>query len=189
MARRCAWAVLLLLCVFAGCKDEIKGGVSGSEPGDPSLYKPTPWPPPGAQPAPAPPGVIRVMELAVNAFAAKDEKALRGLFMDRQGFLGMSDCDAATVKQVLEGIGTAMEQMNEYGGNVQWRGFSETYAAQVPRGEKPHRDATCTAKMDVELFQARYQWEVNDTLVVGEAHLMRAQHQGAWRFVRLGALH
>jgi len=183
--------VLIVIWIGVGCKDtdsSAQGGITGDKPISPEIYKPSPWPPPGAQPAKTPPAVERVMELAVNAFARQDASQLKKLFIDRAGFMGMSDCDQATVKQVFEGVDTSVEQMDEYGGNVQWRGFSEGYLQSIARGSKPHRTATCRAKMDVELFQGRYRWQVHDTILEGEAHLIRAKNRGAWRFVRLGAL-
>jgi len=188
---RGVFVLVLWLCVWigSGCKDSpVQGGITGDKPIDPEIYKPTPWPPPGAQPVTPPADVVRTMELAVNAYARKDAAALKKLYMDRAGFMGMSDCDQATVKQVLEGVDTAVEQMDEYGGTVQWRGFSEGYLQSISRGNKPHRTATCRAKVDVELFQGRYRWLVRDKMLEGEAHLIRAKDRGAWRFVRLGAL-
>jgi hypothetical protein len=140
----------------------------------------TPWPPAGEK-APPPPGVKEAMAAITTAINSGDHAKVKGLFMSRAQFQGVSDCDPPNVvDRVIEGRDNAIEKLKGGKHAVTFGEFTEGYLLQVKRGDKP---AECRAKVDVVLYQTRYKWVWNGKDEQGEAHFL--QVGGAWFFVKL----
>jgi hypothetical protein len=138
------------------------------------------WPPAGVK-APAPPGVVEVMRAMTNAVNAGDIAKVKSLFINRTQFMGVSDCDPPTVvDRVIGGRDNWMEKLKRGKSSVTFKGFTEGYLLEIKRGEKPME---CRAKVDVRLYQSRYNWVLDGKAAQGEAHFLSVQD--AWFFVKL----
>jgi len=178
-----------LLLVFGGCKKDEKqpekpaqqSNSNDDRQGGERDDQPMPWPPPGGQKAPAPPGVQQLMANMANAINAGDHAAVHKFFMNRLQFMGVSDCDPKdVVDRVLEGRQNAVDKVKAGKNAVTFKEFTDGYFFDVKRGDKP---AECRAKVDVKLYMARYKWVWNGELQDGEAHFLESS--GAWFFVKM----
>jgi hypothetical protein len=186
------WMLIVvgMVAVSGSCKRDEPDKPSGAPKHDrPQRKGPTAgtrWPPPGAFKTPPPPPVRKLMERMVNVFATQQTGQVSVLFVNRQDFLGLSECEPAQIiERVMNGVKRTEELVAEYGGKVTWKGFTETYLMEVKRGRKP---AECRAKLDLQLFRARFKWQVVDKIRLVEVHMVRATKGGAWKFVRLDPL-
>ena len=194
--RTVRWGLIALLAVGVGCKKDSEGpeseGMSESEgergPGHEGGQggpegdddRATPWPPPGEKTSP-PPGVKQAFEKMVNGINAGDADAVKGLFLNRQQFLGVSDCEPKdVVDRVLEGRNNWTGLVKDGKTNVTFKNYTEGYLLSIKRGEKP---AECRAKVTLKLYQTRYNWVLNGRAQEGEAHFLEVS--GAWFFVKL----
>lgn len=180
----------LALAVSPGCQDKSKDDGPSTE--DPPGDRPEGpgaegddegpgFPPPGAQKAPPPPAVSRLMSAMVNAYNAKDTAMVHGYFMKREAFLAASDCDPAdVVDRVMDGAEQSAERAAREGGAVTFKGFGDGYLLEVKVGDKP---AECRARIAVTLYMAKYQWEIAGRVEDGEAHFLRLND--VWFFVKL----
>jgi hypothetical protein len=138
------------------------------------------WPPPGEK-APPPPGVKEAMRTMINAINAGDNATVKKLFMNRTQFLGVSDCKPKTmVDRVIGGRDNLLEQLSREKATVTFKGFTEGYLKSIKRGENA---GACRAKVDVKLYQVRYNWVFNNQALREEAHFL--QVGGVWFFVKL----
>jgi hypothetical protein len=138
------------------------------------------WPPPGEK-APPPPGVKEAMRTMINAINAGDNATVKKLFMNRTQFLGVSDCKPKTmVDRVIGGRDNLLKQLSREKATVDFKGFTEGYLRSIKRGESA---GECRAKVDVKLYQVRYNWVFNNQALREEAHFL--QVGGVWFFVKL----
>ena len=82
--------------------------------------------------------------------------------------------------RVIGGRDNLLEQLGRGKTTVTFKGFTEGYLLVIKRGEKPME---CEAKIDVRLYQSRYNWVLNNKAQAGEAHFLEVG--GAWFFVKL----
>ncbi len=174
----CALAFVVVCLLATGCK-KTEAPEHPPTPVTPALPE---GPPTVSEKAPAPPGVQDLMRRLVNALNQNDADAVAGFFMDRETFLGVSQCEPATVvDEVMSGRAQAVERARSAPkGAILLKGIDEGELTVVKRGQKPDR---CRAKVDVTLFRAPYRWEVQGKAEVGEAHWLRVG--GVWLFVKL----
>ena len=199
---RCSLRTLQLLLVVAvaalmvcgGCKNDAAGeqsqqsqGPDGTKsaqgPNDPGQAQgegDMPWPPPGGQQAPVPPGVTAVMSKMMNAFNEKDAKGVERYFVTREAFMNVSDCDPVdVVDRVMDGRRQAGERAGREGGNARFEGWKNGFIFELKKGDKP---AECRAREAVGLYMARFDWAINGKKEVGEAHFLRIN--GVWYFAK-----
>ncbi len=199
---RCSLGTLQLLLAVAiavlmmsvGCKkdavdessQEARGPASPSQAQGPNGSEQAqrdgdmPWPPPGGQQAPVPPGVSDVMSKMMNAFNGKDAKGVERYFVTREAFMNVSDCDPAdVVDRVMDGRRQAGERAAREGGNARFEGWKNGFIFELKKGDKP---AECRAREAVGLYMAKFDWIINGKKEVGEAHFLRIN--GVWYFAK-----
>lgn len=181
------FALGLTLTASVGCKKD-GDGPEGSEEhrdddDDRDEQPPMPWPPPGAAPAPVPPQVKTLVESLVEAYNKKDGAAVQGFFINRAAFIHASECDPPTVvDDVMGGAKMWAENAKAHGGSFGFKGFpdGQGYLMHVKKGEKPF---ACKARMDVDLFLTKYDFEADGKVERGEAHFLRVGE--IWYAVKL----
>lgn len=131
--------------------------------------------------ASAPEGVTAAMDEMSRALTSGDADRVGALFLDRDAFLRVSDCEPPDlVDMVMEGRDQALERARRGGPPVGTATLSQGFFLEVAAGDKP---SECRAKEDVAMFRATYRWTVGEQTELGEAHFLRVD--GDWRFVKL----
>lgn len=130
---------------------------------------------------PPPPGVEQAMTGMARALSAGDRDAAAALFLDREAFLRVSECDPPDlVDMVMEGRAQTLDRAQAGGPPISEITMSLGFFKEVAAGEKP---SECRALEDVAMFRATWAWTAGDQVERGEAHFLRVR--GEWRFVKL----
>ena len=159
--------LLMLLATSGGCQKSPPS--SATAPAGPVEADAPRWPPPGDKAEP-PPGVRTLMSRLLNAINGERYDEVKQLFVGRTAFVNISECDPPTVvDRVMEGRDQLVEELRRDRRKVTFRSFDEGYLLKIKRGEKP---LECRARVDVQLYQARYTWEIGGKTEHGEAHFL-----------------
>ncbi len=138
-------------------------------------------------PMEAPPEVEAQAKALMSAIARGKPEAVKSLFISRELFLEVSDCQPDTVvNDVLSGRDEIADLANRElsddpnrAADVSDLRLFEGRMLQVNKGEKPER---CRARRDVRLFQTSWSWSLDGNQESGEAHLLEID--GHWYFAK-----
>ena len=138
-------------------------------------------------PMEAPPEVLAQVEALMEAIVRGKPKAVKDLFISRDLFLEVSDCEPNTVvNDVMSGRDEIADLANRELSDDPNRApdlsdlrLFEGRMLRVNKGEKPER---CRAKRDVRLFQTSWSWSLDGNQESGEAHLLEID--GRWHFAK-----
>ena len=125
------------------------------------------------------------MDQLVEAINSGDPQAISNLFISRELFLTLSDCEPDNVvEDVMAGRNDAMDRArrpdDERKAVISGLRLYDGRLMKVAKGQKPER---CRAKEDVQLFQTYWSWQVDGSEENGEAHLLLAR--GSWHLAKL----
>lgn len=125
------------------------------------------------------------MQHLVEAINDNNPEAISSLFISRDLFLTISDCEPDNVvEDVMAGRNDAMDRARrpDDGRQTQISNLRlfDGRLMKVAKGQKPER---CRAKENVQLFQTYWSWQVDGSEESGEAHLLLAR--GSWHLAKL----
>ncbi len=138
-------------------------------------------------PTEAPPEVQAQADALMSAIARGKPEAVKSLFISRELFLEVSDCEPNTVvNDVMSGRDEIADLANRdlsddpnRAADVSDLRLFEGRMLTVNEGEKPER---CRARRDVRLFQTSWSWSLDGNEESGEAHLLEID--GRWYFAK-----
>ncbi|MBJ94787.1 MAG: hypothetical protein CMP23_10000 [Rickettsiales bacterium] len=142
---------------------------------------------PMGQPQEAPPEVLAQVRNLAAAISAGRPAQVRELFISRELFLAVSDCEPpGVVDEVMSGRDAMADLANrqlydnpQQAVEIDNLRLFEGRMLEVRKGEKPER---CRAKRSVRLFQTSWSWNMDGNVESGEAHLLEVD--GRWHFAK-----